>query len=185
MTVDEINRNSVLINLTNEEIRALFGDYEKIDYENKACRYAIHKLLNSALPESMFPLDSKSVMINVSKTAKGCVIQFTKMYDKKAIRLRRRKEYVITFGDCESMIDGALELKRTLGFSCPSRLYTEGGKYRLIIWLGKSAERTIPHIREYCLSVTDDPHSAAFTAEYGNSLCKSRAIEQIAQAFES
>ena len=185
MTVDEINRNSVLINLTNEEIRALFGGYEKIDYENKACRHAIHKLLNFALPESMFPLDSKSVMINVSKTAKGCIIQFTKVYGKKNLRLRRRKEYVVTFGDCESMIDGVLELKRSLGFNCQSKLYTENGKYCLIINLGKSAEKAIPHIKEYCLSVTESPYSAAVIAEYGNILCESKAIEQIAQAFDN
>lgn len=186
MTVDTISKNKIRIDLTNEEIEIFFGGYEHINYSDPDSKLAINLILKEALPNEMFPLDCKRVILEVSPTHSGCSILFTKIYTDRKKRYRvtgHSKSYLLAFTDSESLITGCKELSETITKPIKSELYFEKTDYYLLIHSTMNITGQLPHISEYGAFICAQPEIIAKVREYTALICKDNAIEKISKAF--
>ncbi len=174
MKTEEIGTNCAEIILSENETKILFGSFKDIDYKNPTCKYIIHRLLKNHLPKSFFPLDSKSVLIEIKPRGEGLSIVFTKLYDKKStdviLRLKniddliKATHYLISFSE---------QIKS-------SDLYKLKDRYFLHI----RPKFKFENLCEFG-AVEKDREKIAIICEYGNLICRSNAIQKITESFKA
>ncbi len=180
-----IGKDKVKIRLTEEEVKELFGGYEKIDYECPRARAVIDSLICGVLPESMLPLDCKKVLIEVRAEYDGCSILFTRIYETPR-RLHKANsfcEYILLFKDSEDMFTFAEQLDPAAAAAVKeSRLIKINDKFALCLKGGDMLRKNITHFKEYGIVYTQKQPQAAVALEHGDILCEN-ALQKLKKAF--
>lgn len=186
MTVNLLAENKLKITLDASELRALFGDYRKIDYADPATRCALGALLRQAAGDADFALDCEQVRIEVYPTAVGgCAIYFTKSDAplRKKAKLRRGgrpRFYLLECADGADLLETVAALyDDPLLRSVPSRLYRMERGYRLAVAATPAVNAALPHLREYCDRVLRANVDLAYTEEYGSRLTDGCVVREI------
>ncbi len=172
MKVEALSKTQVKISLSRDEIQTFFGGYHLIDYKNPNSKKMLNLLLKEALPDEVFPLDCKRVLIEVKPLAHGCEILFTKLYDtahKRFKRVNTRRQYALIFASTNDLLDFAkCALKDDI---TDGSLYIYENKYALIISASQGFERRLAHLGEFC-NVSENKTLISKIAEYGTAICK-------------
>lgn len=95
MQILNLNENTIKISLTAHEITALFGSYEKIDYQSKNTKQVFKNLL---IESKHLPKKDENLYIEViPDTLGGCSIYFTKLkatsMSAKKLRAKKKQNY--------------------------------------------------------------------------------------------
>ncbi len=144
MRVNEIGQCSAAIELNAEEVKILFGSYEKIDYRDKICKHTIHRLLKSALPSTLLPFNSKQVLIEVMPNGGGCLFYFTKIGTKHT-----KSTVALILNSIDDLISLTKHLKSTELKPFKSTLYRNGCDYYLVLTTSISIRETKHVLSEF------------------------------------
>lgn len=176
MTVYEANANEIKIALSDGEVTAFFGGYEKIAAMKKEVLLTVGMLLSEELKKHRDISKSElSVEIRAVKR-QGCVITLT-----SAENLRKaEKSYIFFFPDTEAMLCGITVLYSRGQLGLKSNLYKMENGYRLTV----CAPPGSPRINNRFGTVrTASAVEIAFTEEYGKLICRGNAVGEIGKAF--
>lgn len=185
MTVEQLSKNKIRINLTEDEVLTFFGGYDLIDYKVPAAKKMLHLLLKEALPDEMLPIDCTRVLIEVKPQSGGCAIFFTKMYENGPKRLRKipqTKSYALKFKSSNDLLDFARCAE--IADINNNSLYMANGTYTLIINADKSICSRLTHIEEFC-EISDNKTELSKIWEHGHIICKEGALEKIKKALKA
>lgn len=190
MTVNLLSVNKLKITLSAAELEAVFGDYNRIDYQSADTRLALGELLRCAAPEADFELDSSSVRIEVYPTCEGgCAIYFTKSEAPLCAQKTRRasragRYYLLEFSQSSALLDAIADLYADRATrEAPSRLYRLEERYRLALAANPEVSRKLPHLQEYCDRLLRRNVDLAYTEEYGRLLQGRFAVREIGAAL--
>ena len=177
LRVNTINENKIEIYLSGGEIRDIFGEYALIDYNDPECRIKIHSLFAAATNELFYPLDCNRIFIEVRPLSAGCVISYTKIYNKSKAE---EKTYTLIFSNSDNLISSINALNALDSLS--SELYINGEKYAMIVRVTHTNTNDMLHISEYC-AISQNKSDAVKIREYWQAVCKKGAILRLTNAF--
>ena len=183
MNVSTVDKNVIIIRLTDEEISSMFGGYHKISYQSRDSKEKLNSLINNIIKSSEFPLDCDSLMIEVKRESMGCSIILTKLYHKAPNRYKKLilKTRISEFDCTENMIKGISDLYNSHLKIKKSDLYLVDKKYYLIIY----SAVTDASLKEYCQSFTANANDLSYIEEYGTALCLGDAVHIIGKYFKN
>ena len=183
MNVSTVDKNIIIIRLTDEEISSMFGGYHKISYHYRDSKEKLNSLINNIIKNSEFPLDCDSLMIEVKRENVGCSIILTKLYHKapKSYKKLILKTRISEFHCSEDMIKGIIDLYNSQLKIKKSDLYLLDKKYYLIIY----STATDASLKEYCKSFTANTNDLSYIEEYGTALCLGDAVHIVGKYFKN
>ncbi|MBP3705710.1 MAG: adaptor protein MecA [Clostridia bacterium] len=181
MDINAINKNKIKISLTDEEISSLFGGYDNLDYNNPYSKHMLDMLLNTAIKNKSFSLDSERLLIEVKQEFSGCSIILTKIYATAPKRYKRMSiSYnVASFKTSEDMIKCILALYNSNLNIKKSDLYLIDSEYNLILY------SFVPNtfLEEYCKNISSNKTPLGYIEEYGTPLCLGDAVNRLGKIF--
>lgn len=181
MDINAINKNKIKISLTDEELSSLFGGYDNLNYNNPHSKHTLDMLLNAAIKNKNFPLDSERLLIEVKQEFSGCSIILTKIYSTTPKKYKRTSiSYnVASFKTSEDMIKCIIALYNSNLNIKKSDLYLTDSGYSLILY------SYVPNafLREYCKNISNNREVSSYIEEYGNPLCLGDAVYRLGKIF--
>lgn len=178
MTVYRADRNKIKISLTDNEVLAFFGTYERITDMNAGTRLTVALLLKEGLEDYPDEFDGDILVEIRARESAGCTITVSPAEKKR----KSGKYYVcFDFADSSSMIDAVSRLYLSRKVRGESSLYLISGIYRLIISCGSAKD--LFFMNEYCIRSDSSAEICAFTEEHGKPIVKNNAVSVIGRAF--
>lgn len=177
MRIEEFGNHRFDIHLSGEELRAIFGGYEYIDYDNKECREKIHSLIYGNIPENISLFECRKILIEVKPARSGCTISLIKC---REIGNREAEYITMIFKSCDDLLSAVASLSKVT--SAESSLYTKDKKYALICAITAFNMKSALHICEYC-KISYRRIDAVKIKEYWQSVCETEALEKLKRAF--
>lgn len=178
MTVYRADRNKIKISLTDNEVLAFFGTYERITDMNAGTRLTVALLLKEGLADYPDEFDGDILVEIRARESAGCTITVSPAEKKR----KSGKYYVcFDFADSSSMTDAVSRLYLSRRVRGESSLYLISGIYRLIISCGSAKD--LFFMNEYCIRSDSSAEVFAFTEEHGKPIVKNNAVSVIGRAF--
>ncbi len=181
MTVFETGENQLRIKLSNTEVIACFGSYEKLRQMSRTIKTALNALLQDIIND--YPALRGKSKIKASMTLtknSGCEITLSAAGPKRHIGLQ---EYLFEFPNSESLTEAILMLYRQrLTRHLKSSLYKMPACWRLLI---ESKVERLVHLRlkEFCRYDSGALYEIEHTREHGKPLIINNAIEKYGASF--
>lgn len=188
MKIEAPEENKIVVRLTADDMMKLHITYEEMDYANIETRRVIWTLLDEARRELGRDIDPSGRMLIEALPAGegGCVLRFTVLeQESKPQPLRHltmkksRTPLVYEFTSAQMLLDAAESVRRLNVLPPESELYRQEHCYRLIVSSAEQSELLEIALSEFGTPCARGELPAAFTREHWQSVCKSRALEQI------
>ena len=178
MTVTDLEKGKIKITLTDKEIIAIFGTYQRLYTMNEAVKPTFERILEKVLLSRGLSLKEELLIQIKAKQNMGCVILISKTAENN-----RKKEYVFIFENSHTLTDGMLFLFRNKTTrTLQSKLYKTNSDYRLIIY-SKSENPYFLTLKEYCKQSLNSPFQSEYTKEHGKLLINKNAISTFGKYF--
>ena len=179
MTVYRADRNKIKISLTDNEVLAFFGTYERITDMNAGTRLTVALLLKEGLSNYPDEFDGDILVEIRAKESAGCTITVSPAEKKR--KTGGNFFICFDFADSSSMIDGISRLYISRKIHGKNSLYRISGAYRLII--SCKTAKDLFFMNEYCIPSDSSAAACAFTEEHGKIIVKDNAVAVIGKAF--
>lgn len=186
MKIHAQNPNTIVVELSNGDLRELDITFDEMDYSNIETRRVIWTLLDEARRELGCDIDPSGQMLVEASPMKegGCEIIFT-VFSKRLQRpnrlmiKRRRQPGVFSFDNADALMDACAAVRRC-GEPPASDLYRQGSRYALILYPCERDDAIRSVLSEYGMFHGDGPIHTAQAREFGKLLCKGNAVERLA-----
>ncbi len=177
MTVYGANANEIKIALSDGEVTAFFGSYEKFAAMKKETLLTVGMLLSEELKKRRDMSGSELTVEIYAVKRRGCVITLS---PAKRHRRKAAKSYIFFFPNTEAMLSGITALYSCGQSGLESNLYKMESGYRLTL---RAPSDSLCIKTDFGTVHTASAAEIAFTEEYGKLICRGNAVGEIGKAF--
>lgn len=172
MLIRSAAETRLLVELSAQDLRELDITYEALDYATIETRRVIWTVLDRAGKQLDRTLDpSRRMLIEAAPVpAGGCTLTFTFLTGRfgagRQTQLHKQSRDVLCeFGTAEALL-GALAQLAAQEEMPESSLYTQGGRYRLLLSAPAGVGSICRRLREFCCAESTEPLLRAYTKEH-------------------
>ncbi len=179
MTVTDLDKGKIKITLTDKEIIALFGTYQRFYAMSDNVKPTFENILERVLISRGLSLREELLIQVKAKENKGCVIIISPISN----RTKNKNEYLFIFENSENLTKGILFLFRNKTTrNLQSKLYKTENDYRLIIY-SRDSNPSFLTLKEYCNPRPVKPFETDYTKEHGKLLIAKNAVRTFGNIF--
>lgn len=183
MTVEQLDKEKLLISLGLDDMRELSVSFETLDICDKDARMIIMRLLRLACKRAGVAYFQKTLLVEALPCDSGCLLLVTLMekHSKRRVyKVKRLREYpCFCFFSAESLLSAAERLKALNIKLYSNSLWLYKGRLFLIIDYPIVSERVGSVLAEYAESHSGTKVFVSRVRESGKLLCPSNAMSAI------
>lgn len=183
MRVEVLTEDAIVVELTEEDMKNLNITYEEMDYSKVETKRVIWTVLSRA-GKSLgreINMSGRLLVEAMQRETGGCLLFFSVEHGCKNTSRRyllKKTDYIVCeFDNADALLCCAGRLK---GLCCvsESRLYSSGGKYRLLVRTQTTGAGLLrPCLTEFGKIVGEGAVFAALTAEHWHCVARENAVE--------
>ncbi len=185
MKIEMLNDESIIVELSDDDMKNLNITYEEMDYSKVETKRVIWTILSRAgrTLGREINISGKLLVEAMRRESGGCVLFFSAQHEEKRTRKSRRylvkkSDYIICqFENAHQLMSCAVRLE-SAGLFSESCLYTDSGKYRLLVRPQTSGTGLLKScLSEFGCVCGEGAVLAAHTAEHWQCLADKNAVE--------
>lgn len=179
MTVYKISKNKIKITLSDSEVIAYFGNYDKINLKYKDTKFTVNMLLRNSLKRNYFNSKGRLIIYIKAIANMGCTITVLST-ENMPMRKTKPEDHVFEFVSFNNMLRGVSALYKVFP-NIQASLYKTENAYRLVASVRKDTD--LCFLKEFSNSIDGD-YALSNTEEYGKLLIKDNAVRKIGSIFK-
>jgi len=185
MQMEMPEKDTVQIWLTEDDLDELDISFEEFDYSNTKTRRVVWTLLDAAKEKfnTDFDLTNRTVVEAFPADGRGgCVLRISILPKKQGYyRIHKRdsvKSYIFEFADEDSLLGAAKQIGM---FHAPpgGELYSNGGRYRLLLELTPDEQQFAAMMNEYASEKPSGAAALSYTREHWKTVIGENALKII------
>ncbi len=191
MKFEALTDETIIVELSDDDMRNLNITYEEMDYSKVETKRVIWTVLSRARRALGCEIDTTGCLFveAMRRDSGGCVLFFSAGQDESCRRkpkryLVKKSEYITCeFCSAEDLIVCAEGL-RSKKIRCESRLYVCGEAYRLLIRAESGLSKLKTHLNEFGKIIGESAMLTEVTDEHWHCLAEKNAVERLSSEQE-
>ncbi|HZJ77632.1 MAG TPA: adaptor protein MecA [Clostridia bacterium] len=190
MKIEALSDSKIAVELTEEDMTDLDITYEDMDYSNIETRRVIWTLLDRARETLNRDIDpcGKMLIEAVPKSGGGCTINFTVLPNETTLtahtnklHIKRDSAYITyEFNSIDTLMSCAKSFVSSGRHLPCSELYSNNGRYRLLICPGSETKVVKNFFSEFAQMCGEGSLNAEYTKEHWTLVCEDYSLEKLA-----